>query len=478
MTKKIPIEKLKPGMYVVELDLPWHKTPFMSHKRLIKTEHDVARLKDSGVRHLTIDPAKGVGLGTSVEGERTTATKSVNGSSQSCDQVGAEVAEEKPSFTNQEMEQESSVTTTPATPYLRSMGGQTPRTNVSTPSEPSAPQRDSSSLRSGGAQSPTLLEGPIGPPGLDRHETERAKTLVKDMTMAVEGVFQNVNVGAPIEVVEVRKVVDTFLSQVCETPNPLFYQIQIQALRHLDANLFIHVVNVCVLTLLLGQKAGFEGPSLQHMGMGGLLHDIGHMRVPRNLLRKKGSLTKKERKVLEKHPELGASIIAQATDIDLEVRRIVAEHHERPDQSGYPHGLKGSLISPLTRWVSVADYYDSLLQGRSGQTPLSPAEAVRHVYNLAKTKAFDAEVVDRFINLIGVYPVGSLVEFDTGEKGIVLAQHSLHKTKPTVTIIADQNQRAHFLVDLALPSDHPSRKITRILDPVTEQINLNDYIEG
>ena len=153
------------------------------------------------------------------------------------------------------------------------------------------------------------------------------------------------------------------------------------------------------------------------------------------------------------------------------------EHHEHYDGSGYPQGLKGSQVSSGSRIVAIVNYYDSLVNDRGGQLPLPPAHAVRELYRLGQQQQYDPTLVERWVRLIGVYPIGSFVELNTGERGVVVGENLENKTKPILRIILDQQKSTHYLLDLSQPGIDPPRRITRILDPVKENIRLVDYLE-
>jgi len=471
MKKQIPIDLLKPGMYLVDIDQPWYKTPFLRNKFRIKNEEQILQLKQCGVCVVDIDPTRGLSLDVPQPPEDAVLEK--NGLQPSSIQNGSPVPKNGSVSTNGEK---------PEAPSPHETSSHYLKVPTSEPNKAKSPPASSSEAISGTVDDqqdslpPPILQGPIPPNGLSQGELEKGKTLFEETSRAVENVFAGVSASGRINAAEAKNVVNTIMHQILESSTLMVHQVQVHALRQFDMNLFIHVLNVCSLSLVLGSKAGFDSEKLQDLGLGALLHDIGHLRVPRNLQRKKGGYSKQEQKIIEKHPELGAALLAQTADCSPEARRIVAEHHERINGSGYPHGLSQHLISGCTRIVSVVDHYDSMVNGRRGHPPVLPAQAVRDLYKLGHNQTLDATWVGQFINLIGIYPMGSFVKFNTGERGIVVAENPLAKTKPIVTIIADPIQRAHFLVDLSLPNAVPSREITTILDPAAEGVKLEDYL--
>ena len=471
MKKQIPVDQLKPGMYLVDIDQPWYKTPFLRNKFRIKNEEQILQLKQCGVCVVDIDPTRGLNI--EVPQPPEDAGLETDGLPPSSLQNGSPVSKNGSVSTNGE-KQEAPSFQGASSPYLKVHASKSNK--AGSPLAPSSDAVSGTSDDQKGSSPSPILQEPIQPNGLSQGELEKGKILFEETSRAVENVFAGVSASGRINAAEAKTVANTIMHQILESSTLMVHQVQVQALRQFDMNLFIHALNVCTLSLTLGSKAGFDHETLQDLGLGSLLHDIGHLRVPRNLQRKKGGYTKQEQKIIEKHPELGAALLAQTADCSPEARRIVAEHHERINGSGYPHGLSQHLISRCSRIVSVVDHYDSMVNGRRGHPPVLPAQAVRDLYKLGHNQTLDTTWVGQFINLIGIYPMGSFVEFNTGERGIVVAENPLAKTKPIVTIIADPIQRAHFLVDLALPNAVPSREITTILDPAAEGVKLEDYL--
>jgi len=212
------------------------------------------------------------------------------------------------------------------------------------------------------------------------------------------------------------------------------------------------------------------------------LHDVGHTRLPRNIYRKQSLYTEQERRLVQQHPYLGAAILAKATELHEESCRIVLEHHERLDGSGYPKGLRGLQISPLSEIVSIADMYDAMLSSWEGRPPLAPAQAVKELYKYGLQGLCDRRWVERVIRCLGIYPVGSLVELSTGERGVVTAANPADALRPTVKLILDAKLLPYAtptLVNLAAPPEHElERSILRALDPNKEPLQSATHLQN
>jgi HD-GYP domain-containing protein (c-di-GMP phosphodiesterase class II) len=251
-------------------------------------------------------------------------------------------------------------------------------------------------------------------------------------------------------------------------------------MRQFEANLYAHVINVCILALMLGATQALDKTVLACVGMGALLHDVGQVHLPRNLIRKPGLYTAQEQRLMQAHPHLGATMLSQTPHIPEDACRIVAEHHERLDGSGYPQGLTGAALSPLGQIVAIADVYESMLGTREGRPPLLPAQAIKELYQQGRAQQLDLGLVAKMIRCLGIYPVGSLIELNTGERGIVIAVNPRKALQPVVYLLWDQTHQRYatpVTVDLAAPEvETSSRTIREVLDPETEGYEIATYL--
>jgi HD-GYP domain-containing protein (c-di-GMP phosphodiesterase class II) len=250
-------------------------------------------------------------------------------------------------------------------------------------------------------------------------------------------------------------------------------------MRQFDANLYAHVINVCIFALMLGAMQDLDKTVLACLGVGALLHDVGQVHLPRNLVRKPGSYTAQERRLMQAHPHLGATLLSQAPHMSEDACRIVAEHHERLDGSGYPQGLGGAALSPLSQIVAIADVYETMLGMREGRPPLLPAQAIKELYQQGRAQQLDLHLVEKMVRCLGIYPVGSLIELNTGERGIVLAVNPGKALQPVVYILWDRTHQRYAMpvtVDLAAPdAEAPLRTIREALDPAAEGYDIATY---
>jgi HD-GYP domain-containing protein (c-di-GMP phosphodiesterase class II) len=231
---------------------------------------------------------------------------------------------------------------------------------------------------------------------------------------------------------------------------------------------------------MLGAMQNLDKTVLVCLGMGALLHDIGQVHLPRNLIRKPGLYTAQEQRLMQAHPHLGARLLSQTPRMPEEACRIVAEHHERWDGSGYPQGLHGAALSPLSQMVAIADVYETMLGTRTGRPPLLPTQAIKELYQQGRAQQLDLGLVEKMVRCLGIYPVGSLIELNTGERGVVLAVNPGKALQPVVHILWDQAHRRYatpVTVDLAAPGpDAPLRTICEVLAPTAEGYDIATYL--
>jgi putative nucleotidyltransferase with HDIG domain len=306
-------------------------------------------------------------------------------------------------------------------------------------------------------------------------ELEVSQIVQQEALSIARDVFQGVGSGAPINSPAAKQVVTKLLSSVTRSPEA---NLLLAQMRRFHNELFSHSVNVCVLSLVVGTFEGL-GEEINVLGLGALLHDVGQTRLPRNLTHKSGQFTGTERRIMEQHPGLGALVLKQSENIPEAVRRVVLEHHERLNGSGYPRGLQATEIGVFSQIVSVTDAYDAMLMGRN-QLPAPPVEVLRQLYLQASAGAFDRDLVERIIHGLGVYPIGSLVELNTGERGIVIAPNRADTLKPTLRVVVPGDALACLngpIIDLADANAAPAgRRIVRALDPAQEGVDVMAHL--
>lgn len=225
---------------------------------------------------------------------------------------------------------------------------------------------------------------------------------------------------------------------------------------------YSHPMNVAVLSLMVGKEAGFDAEEMMALGLGALFHDIGKAHIPKKLLRKKGILTKSEKKLIEQHALAGAAMLTEIDIFPSEVPLIVAHHHERMDGSGSPARLMGEAINRMSRIVAIADAYDNHTNAHIPDDSLTPYLALSYMFGQQK-QLFDVEILALFIRCLGVYPPGTVVELSNGSIGMVMSVNPKNQLNPSVVLYDEEvPKKEALIVDLADEADLRVEKSIRL----------------
>jgi HD-GYP domain-containing protein (c-di-GMP phosphodiesterase class II) len=223
---------------------------------------------------------------------------------------------------------------------------------------------------------------------------------------------------------------------------------------------------------VVGQSFGYNPLELQELAMAALLHDIGLLQIPAPIIQRSANtshpLSAHDRRILQSHPRLGILALERQGGFGTRVLQMIGEHHIRLDDSGYPQGTKGEFTAERSRILMMADYYDELITGFGGASPLAPHQALQRLFREAQEGAFDQMILSRFIKLIGIYPVHSRVQLNTNEQAVVteLNPSALHRPVVTITHTPSGTETPNPLViDLSEQVNvTPERTIDKVLD--------------
>ena len=243
--------------------------------------------------------------------------------------------------------------------------------------------------------------------------------------------------------------------------------LALTALCQYDNYTFTHMVNVSVLTMAQARALGIDGTQLRHFGLAGLMHDIGKIRTPAEILTKPDRLTDAEFEVMKKHPVDGAEMLRRRLELPSLVAAVAFEHHLRVDGSGYPGGVVRPELNLATQLCSIADVYDAMRSKRVYQRAF-PSDRILTVLQQNDAARFDQRLVRRFSQLMGIYPPGNIVRLDTGALAVVLRTHAPDPARPAVRVVVGPDGRVlRTPVDLALWDDQsPAGPPPRIVSPV------------
>lgn len=229
-----------------------------------------------------------------------------------------------------------------------------------------------------------------------------------------------------------RALVDSLAQAVSANRTAL---IALTALKNYDNYTFTHMVNVSILTMSQARALGMEGSTLRELGLAALMHDIGKVRTPTDILNKPEKLTDSEFAIMRMHVVDGAEILRRTPEMPAIAPVIAFEHHLRLDGTGYPFGVTRAGLNLGTQLCSIADVYDAMRSQRSYQQAF-PSDRILEVMKRNDGHQFDQHLVRRFTQLLGIYPPGNLVRLDDGAMAVVIAVHAPDPFKPRVKVVA------------------------------------------
>lgn len=321
---------------------------------------------------------------------------------------------------------------------------------------------------------------------VNEEEEERAKEQAKrtyQRSVAVtKEVINSVRMGRTASVKKVKRAVQAIVDQVLSEETSL---LGLTTLRDYDDYTFTHSVNVCIFSVALGRKLGFNKLQLYDLGMAALFHDVGKSRVPLEVLNKQSGLDEEEWRIMQAHPWLGVLTLFGLRGYgEIPYRTMIGtyEHHMKIDLTGYPKSVRARQISIFSKIIAVADGFDAATSRRSYQTtPIQPDSVLKEMLENPK-RGYDGILVKAFINLIGVYPVGTMVILDSYEIAIVTSANpnpdAIHR--PIVRIVSDPSGTVMypgFVADLAEQNATGGylHSIIKVTNPEKYGIRVSDY---
>ncbi|MCC7257231.1 MAG: HD-GYP domain-containing protein [Gammaproteobacteria bacterium] len=286
-----------------------------------------------------------------------------------------------------------------------------------------------------------------------RKEAPQAIRAFDGAVATMTDVLVHVRKGAGVDVEKVQAAVQPVVDSILRNQDAMAWLVY---LRKREEYAHHHSVACAVWAVILGRHLGFERQGLETLAMGGMLLDIGKARLPDSLLQRDSELSPAEYEAVKKHVHYGVEMVRLTPGINADVLDMIGGHHERADGSGYPRGLKGADIPVFARIGGLVDCYDAMISHRPWARARSPYDAVREINALAGVQ-FQPEMVEQFVQALGMFPTGSIVETNTGEVGIVIEQNRVRRLRPVVMLVLDaakQRLAEHHLLDLRRrPSD-------------------------
>jgi putative nucleotidyltransferase with HDIG domain len=375
--KKIAAARLKPGMFIHDLNCGWMDHPFLSTRFKLDSDKDARKILEAGIREVYIDT--GLGL----------------------DDSDAPTAAEVRSELDGEMQ--------------------------------------------------LIAEGKAAAPRAStREELSRAHKVHSEANLIMRSIMNDVRLGKQVRVEQMEPMVDKMASSILRNSGAL---LSLTRIKNKDEYTFQHSVGVAALLIAFCRGLGLDEETLRQAGIGGMVHDVGKMQTPDNILNKPGKLTDDEFVVMRHHVVASREILEITPNISQTALHVAAQHHERYDGSGYPNHLKGDDISRIGQMAAIIDVYDAITSDRVYHKGMAPTEALRKLFEWSKFH-FNPDLVHAFAKVVGIYPVGALVRLESERLAVVVEQREANMLQPLVRVMFDA-RRNYYLkpeeVDLSKP---------------------------
>ncbi len=444
MFTKVNSANLKVGMFIAELDRPWLDTPFLLQGFIVESQRQVLRLQEY-CRYVMVDTTRSAsGLFSEAAGNMS----EIAASGQRPAQGGAGRI-----FTS-----ESTSVDISATGRFRIATRLPLGANESSPGRTATPRPGPTGLFSflgrwrwwGRKEfAPQPVHFGFIPPAIKLVHHAETKTIEEELGTAT-GAYNRLDqfsrqmrrdLGSwklpPVD--DLEEVVHDVVDSAIRNPDALMW---VARLKRQQKTVYAHTLQVAVYVVALGRHLALPRAHLGRLGMLGLLLDIGKAKLPRTLLNKRGALTEDEFALVKRHVEFGLELLHDTPGMHDDVLNGIAQHHEREDGSGYPVGLVAEKISLFGRMAGICDAFVAMTNARPYAEAVSPYDAMRMLSSWSGN-FFYVPLVEQFMQAVGVFPVGSLVELSSGEVAVVLRQSKVRRLKPRVLVVLDPQKKRY-----------------------------------
>lgn len=308
-----------------------------------------------------------------------------------------------------------------------------------------------------------------------REELAKASKIKKEAKQTVHDIMDDVRFGRQVRTERIEPVVDRMIDSIFRNQDAL---LSLSRIRTVDEYTYTHSMTVGILMITFGKHLGFDLSLLREVGVGGILHDVGKMKVPMKILTSAGVLSDEDLKTVKEHVIHSRTLLEETKGMSEISILLASQHHERVDGSGYPDGLKGEEIEMYSQAVAIIDVYDAMTSDRCYQRRMPPTDVLGKLYEWSKYH-FNTELVQHFVKCVGIYPIGSLVLLDNGFLGVVVNHGQKSMLQPVVRIIYNTHKESHIIpydVDLAQPSKDGEQRIVSAASPDFWNINPEIYL--
>lgn len=263
------------------------------------------------------------------------------------------------------------------------------------------------------------------------------RSLLAEAKLATQRLMDAVRLGKQIDMGTVETLVERMTESVLVDGDAL---VSLLRIKNKDEYTYLHSLAVSALCISFSQTLDFDAAKIKGIGIGGLLHDIGKVKIPKGILNKPGPLTQGEFEIMKQHVNHGNELLQKTTHLDESSICVTAHHHERLDGTGYPKGLRGDQISLFGQISAIVDIYDALTSERCYKAAMAPTEALRKIFEWSEAY-LNRALVEKFITYLGIYPIGSVVRLRSGAIGVVVRHGEKELLRPVVRVVFDWRQK-------------------------------------
>ncbi|MFK8011663.1 MAG: HD-GYP domain-containing protein [Marinicellaceae bacterium] len=387
-TDKIAVSQLRVGMYISKLDRPWLETPFPFQGFYLRTTHEVNEVKGF-CKYVYIDGQKGV-----------QAYKE------------SEISKPSPLLVREKSNKTSCVQASDLKKININIGKYEKNTK------------------------------PF------KKEINNAKVLFSDLSRSVEQISFNIRVGKTLNIAKTKELTRSVVKSVISNPNTMIW---LSRLKDKGDYTYNHSLRSSVLATVFGRYLGLSENELITLASGVLLADIGKTKIKRSMLNSSEELSKSDMILMKSHVELGVEMLAKENNIDHTILVIAETHHERYNGTGYPYGLVGTEIPFFGQIAGLVDVFDAITSKKSYGKHYTPAQAMDWLYG-QKNKLFASKLIDDFVQAIGLYPPGTIVELTDESIGLVVSHNPEKRLRPEIFLLKNGNKekvKSHKTIDLS-----------------------------
>lgn len=309
-----------------------------------------------------------------------------------------------------------------------------------------------------------------------KEEFKRTQVAFNNAAANLDTIFHSLRVGGHTDISEVQTIFKPLIDCVCRNKDAVA-----ALLRQKDSGEYRphHGVSMAVWAVMLGHHIGLDRSELEKLATACALCDVSMTQLPTELLDQAENLTDAQRRIIRAHPVMSAQLVSKTENVDPEIIAVIENHHERLDGSGYPRATEGPLIPLLARIAGLADAYDAMITPRPYSKARTSHEAALELLDCSGQK-FQEALVEQFVQAIGLFPTGSMVELNTGEVAIITSQNLTRRLKPELVIVmngAKARLTIPKVVDLANQSiaAEGERWIARELQNGTYDISSEEF---